>query len=498
MKFFLNIFLCLIINSIDKSFEIENFSILFPFTTIPLGYPILNSTHNITIINNIMKNIYINDIYVKLELGSPPQKIYICINANSNDFFISKDIPMFRMFEEEYSKKNGSFYFDSKKSTTLSYQFEDRGHLYFSHSHLSEYVKDNFIFYSTKKNNNKILIQNFNFLLAYKVNGPNHGIIGLKGGIIENFKRDDIFTALKKNKLIKKYIWYLSYNENDKNNGSLIIGNYPHEDNNFNCIGKNAFLTKNNFRKVYSKIDSNSEDGQWGLNFNRIFSKNINVSPNINEEILDDCHNCKKVALNPSLGVVIGPNKYKYLLEDIYMNKFLDNKICFQSILNLGKNYEKKTYYYYYCNSSFIQQMKKEFNDIVFEHLEFEYNFSLTFDDLFIQKDKYIFSKIIFKDYHSTTWELGSPFISKYLFIFNSDSKEIGFYSINDKKIDDIKINNNKTFVNFIQKIIIGFLLIIIGIYIGKKLFGLRRKLRANELEEKFEYKPAEKGIQLL
>lgn len=88
--------------------------------------------------------------------------------------------------------------------------------------------------------------------------------------------------------------------------------------------------------------------------------------------------------------------------------------------------------------------------------------------------------------------------MSKYLFTFNSDSKEIGFYSknINDKiEIADKK--SNFSFSIFIEKIMIGAALIIVGIFLGRKLFGLRRKLRANELEEKFEYKPAEKQIQL-
>ena len=107
---------------------------------------------------------------------------------------------------------------------------------------------------------------------------------------------------------------------------------------------------------------------------------------------------------------------------------------------------------------------------------------------------------VIFESNMRTDWVLGNPFFCKYLFIFNSDSKEIGFYSqnINDYIIEE---NNEKkeenSFANIIKKIIIGLLLIIIGIIIGKKIFGLRRKLRANELEDKFEYKAADKQIQL-
>ena len=485
--FFTNIFLWIFIY---KSLQKDNFSIIFPFTTISEKDPELTSEYNITKINNIMRNIYINDIYLKLELGSPLQKINIRLSSNSDDFFVSKDIAV---FEEQYSKKNGSFYFNPKKSSTFTYRYEDQGHIYFSHPHLSEYVKDSFLFHSTGINNENILLKNFSFLLAYKVNGPNHGIIGFKGGISEDFRRDDIFTALRKNSLIKNDIWYLNYD--NKLNGSVFIGNYPHDDNNIPKIGKNELLTINHFRKVYTTMGK-SWDGQWGLTFDKIYMKNN--SNGIFEEILDYCKTCKNVILSPCLGVIIGPKKYKFLFEDMYMNKYLDNKICFQPMIKLRRNFEDKTYYYYYCNASYIQQMKKDFNDIIFEHKEFNFNFSITFDDIYIQKDKFIFIRIIFEDFHGASWVLGSPFMSKYLFTFNSDSKEIGFYSknINDK-IEIVDKKSNFSFSIFIEKIMIGAALIIVGIFLGRKLFGLRRKLRANELEEKFEYKPAEKQIQL-
>ena len=479
--FFSNIFLWIFIY---KSLQKDNFSIIFPFTTISEKDPELTSEYNITKINNIMRNIYINDIYLKLELGSPLQKINIRLSSNSDDFFVSKDIAV---FEEQYSKKNGSFYFNPKESSTFTYRYEDQGHIYFSHPHLSEYVKDSFLFHSTGINNENILLKNFSFLLAYKVNGPNHGIIGFKGGISEDFRRDDIFTALRKNSLIKNDIWYLNYDNK--------FGNYPHDDNNIPKIGKNELLTINHFRKVYTTMGK-SWDGQWGLTFDKIYMKNN--SNGIFEEILDYCKSCKNVILSPCLGVIIGPKKYKFLFEDMYMNKYLDNKICFQPMIKLRRNFEDKTYYYYYCNASYIQQMKKDFNDIIFEHKEFNFNFSITFDDIYIQKDKFIFIRIIFEDFHGASWVLGSPFMSKYLFTFNSDSKEIGFYSknINDK-IEIVDKKSNFSFSIFIEKIMIGAALIIVGIFLGRKLFGLRRKLRANELEEKFEYKPAEKQIQL-
>ena len=419
------------------------------------------------------------------------------ISVNNDDFFITKGNSI---FEEKYSKRNGSFYFDELESSTYYYQTEERGHLYFSHTHNSEYVKDNFNFYLTKykNNNNQISIKNLTFLLAYKVSGPYHGIVGLKGSISDNLRRDDIFRTLKKYKLIKNEIWYLNYDDNnkDRNNGSLIIGNYPHNDGNIIKKGKNEILKINHFRKIYSTI-SNQYNSIWGLSFDKIY---INNKSNIYEEILTDCDKCRNIIINPNRGVIVGPTKYKHFLEKTYLNKFLNNKICFQPNLKININYQDKSFYYYYCNASYIEQMRKEFMPIIFEHKEFNYNFSLNFDDLYIQKNNYIFLKLIFQEYQNVNWIFGSPFTSKYLLIFDSISKEIGFYS---KNIDDNKDKENynkkggNSFTKILQKIIIGFFLILIGIYLGKKLFGLRRKLRANDLEEKFEYKPAGEKNQL-
>ena len=501
MELFLDIFLYyLIIISISStiSSKSENYSLIFPFTTIFQKDPDITSSSNITLINKVMENIILNEIYLKLELGSPLQSIYLRMSANSDDFFISKENAI---YEEKYSKKNGSFYFNQLISSTLYFQYEeDRGHIFFSHTHHSEYVKDNFIFHLTKKNNNKILIKNFTFLLAYKVFGPHHGIVGLKGEISENMKREDIFRTLKKYNLIKNDIWYLKYDENNKYNGSLILGNYPHNDLYIDKKGKNEIFTINHFRKIYSTKSNNNWESQWGLSFNRIFLNNITISPNTHFEILDDCINCKKVILNPNIGAIIGPTKYKFILERTYLNKYLNNKICFQPMLKFNKDYDDKSFYYYYCHIEYLNQMKKEFMPIVFEHKEFNYNFTINFDDIYVIKSNYIFLKIIFEIYQNTNWILGEPIISKYLLFFDSDSKEIGFYS---KNIDDIiniekkKKNGKNSFFTVLRKIIIGIILILAGIYIGKKLFGLRRKLRANELEEKFEYKPASDKNQL-
>ena len=79
-----------------------------------------------------MKNILLNELFIKLEIGTPPQKLNLRISVNSNDFFISKNNAT---FEQNYPKKVGEFYFDKSKSSTFQYQPNKKGEIFFSHIH---------------------------------------------------------------------------------------------------------------------------------------------------------------------------------------------------------------------------------------------------------------------------------------------------------------------------------------------------------------------------
>ena len=483
----------IILANINLVLSNENFSLIFPFTTIEKEEPELTTSYNVTITNEIMKNILLNELFIKLEIGTPPQKLNLRISVNSNNFFISKNTAT---FEQIYPKKVGEFYFDKSKSSTFQYQPNKKGEIFFSHIHESEKVMDNMNFYSTKKSKNQINIKNFEFFLANKVNGPNHGIVGLKNyPYVE--KRDDFFSSLKKYNLTKNKIWYIDFDSKNKN-GKLVMGNYPHFDENIIKTGKYKFFNLNHFEKIYSVITNEKWDTTWGLNFNKIYFENKDNGSFY--EILNKNENCKNVILNPNFGVIIGTHSFKFIFEKTFLNKFLDNKICYQPYMSLTRNYEQKSFYYYYCKADYIEQMKKEFNTILFEHKEFKFNFSLDFDDLYVRKKDYIYLRIIFEQSNSN-WVFGSPFFSKYSFIFDSESKEIGFYSPNiNKNIIGENYNKkekgNSTLKIFLH-ILLGIVLVVTGIYLGKKLFGLKRKLRANELEEKFEYKPEEKQFQM-
>ena len=84
---------------------------------------------------------------------------------------------------------------------------------------------------------------------------------------------------------------------------------------------------------------------------------------------------------------------------------------------------------YFYCNKNVDLSGFKPF---IFTINEFNYNFTLTKDDLFFDVgDKYVFL-MAFRGFSELI--LGYPFLKRYQLIFNQNTKTIGFYLKNKKE----------------------------------------------------------------
>ena len=130
---------------------------------------------------------------------------------------------------------------------------------------------------------------------------------------------------------------------------------------------------------------------------------------------------------------------------------------------------------------------------IYFEHLDFNYTFTLDSKDLFIEKDGYLYFGLVSQNEKLNNWRFGQLFLKKYRLVFNNDRKSIGYYIKHKEK----EYNPEKSK----SKISIGLILLIVGIVILigetiiavvciKKYKCLNRKKRANELmDDDYEYK---------
>ena len=132
--------------------------------------------------------------------------------------------------------------------------------------------------------------------------------------------------------------------------------------------------------------------------------------------------------------------------------------------------------------------------------------FTLDKHDLFIEKIDRIYFLVIFKksNTENNMWELGEPFFYKTRYnpiVFNEDAKAIGFYNSALPKIPNeeyIKNQNNKK-ENYSNNSSSGNIWLYIGIGVGiiilvalayylGKVLNDKRKKRANELNDEFDY----------
>lgn len=134
-----------------------------------------------------------------------------------------------------------------------------------------------------------------------------------------------------------------------------------------------------------------------------------------------------------------------------------------------------------------INELKKIILPIKFFTHEYNnYTFEITSEDIIMQKGDYILIKIVFPDF-TYTWTLGKPFSLKYYFLFNPDIKKLGFYVKSDSN-NSGENNTWKYAVYIILIIVLIAIFVILGIFLGKKIYGLKRKIRANEMDDDYEY----------
>ena len=224
---------------------------------------------------------------------------------------------------------------------------------------------------------------------------------------------------------------------------------------------------------------------------NKIINENISKYYQIEKK--------REGILNINSGFIIGTEDFMNYIEDIYFKQLIEKKICLKDLVKLNNEGEddNSEYYIYNCYELMLKGVSSKmyavnyyerFPKIIFNSNTVGKSFELQNEDLF----KALFSKfyfmIIFKKTNNSTqkkekdiWYLGQPFIKKYPFSINYDSKTIGFYFKKDKE---------KEIIKYIGIILISLGALYFAYYIGLKAREKRRK-RANEMkDDDFEYIP--------
>lgn len=458
------------------------------------NYEYLEEKYYNTTPHSFLNRWFYNGINSYFHIGTPSQSLPTFFDFDDSNFYIGKCNDM-----KEYSS-----YFMTKERFGNSKSFNQKD----LKDKINNYTllgNEYFEFCDKPSFQSKIYINHeydgLNFLYDDNTKLKICGKIGLN--IIHNNNNKintNFIEQLKKKKIISKYIWTLDYRTLSQ--GVIAVGIEPH-----------FYESQNNFysqyRIIYIDLNNNNQNNQnfWKFNFDAIFvnqTDNYNFR-NTNVEILID------------RGLIIGTEEYKNYIEKNFFNKLINNGICFKESAKLISN-NRDEYIIFYCDKQkfkgSISDVKKDkpyykFNDLFFNHKGFEYDFRLYKDILFEDFGDRIYFQIIFeKNNNNLIWKLGEPFISLYKFVFNQEQKTIGFYNPLLQKIPNSEfdfdsigknntyINNNnrsnstmKTILNYIKNILFILVCIFIIFYIFRKEC-MKRKLRANELIENYDYLP--------
>ena len=386
---------------------------------------------------NIMKYLLTNDLQIEISLGTPLQTFPLLIKLGQYPTFILTDkCPL-----------------DIKKfNTNDSSTFREFSHImsqYDFHCINPTYATETFIY-----GIEKVKASVFYFLIADNIKTESYltsGEFGLSYSIYGSATKLNILDQLKEKKLIEKKVFYLDYN--NENEGNLIIGNYPH------FVNEKKFNV-NNLHKT--NIFDSSYLNNWNLGFEKIYSENEIVENEITN-----------VYCEYEFGFIEGNNNYyNYIIKNFFDTYFKSND-CFEIQLN-----NSNKHFYIECNKNV---KIKQFPNLIFQNLQLEYNFTFDYKDLFYEfEDKYYFL-IVFKKSLSH-WKFGNVFFKKYLIYFDKDNKMFGIYNSNHSGLN-ISWTTIVIIILVIALLVCGILL-----YIFIKLLMRKRKIRANELEDNYEY----------
>ena len=460
-KFFFQlniIFQILLTYIISTSTSVQKKYISIPFSIqAPDNNLIFNS-------QSFIEKYFYKNIILDFSIGENPQ---------ITNGIINKDLSCFELIEEKNISfdKNSLKFFSPRKSTSVKLRKEVIKISY----QPDEYMALGSDFFSfNEKNNMSFLfkhVKNEDEINFDEIKNNNYIV---KIGMIlpsREMKCPQFFHDVKKVANLSKYIISFEFDENN-NKGNLIFG-----DELFNY--KNTKYFESQYIGSYS-----SQNHQIYFNEAKMIlnsdNTNINISQGTNS------------IFDYNLGFIIGLDNYKKIIELHFFDDLLNKKIC--SYDNV--HFNNTNFIVYSCNEGNFESKIKSFPKLIFVSKNFEYNFELTYADLFTKiNNKYYFLVIFKEKSEKNTWIFGQPFYKKYQFTINLDQNWVGFYNPNKEKIIPQKQESSTSGMSKTSKVllIVGLVILFIGISVGMFFLGRKlkndRKRRANELtDDNYEY----------
>ena len=453
------------------------------------------------------------NLYTFTHLGSPKMGIYANIHSDKRE-------NLFSIYDIYYSLKEfeKSNYYNYTKSKT--FQNVSRLDVKYVKSNLDIHARENFYFniYNNKtKSLKEIEIKELNFILGVdmfsrdRVYFLNIGFPMVNEETVSERFKFDFVIQLKQKKIIDGYDWFILYDDKF-NKGEevikaeelsnlhpiMIIGTLPH------------YYNSNNFYesqllKTYSNLY------YWSINFKDVY---LYIDDSTGKKEKKSIY-VDEVELYLDNIMIYGPTNYINLVNTNFFSKYSE---CQRQI---------DPDFRFYCEKSknFGLNELKKFPVLYFDQVFLNYTFELTYKDLFIELNgKYYF--LVTENSDDEAWSIGYSLLKKYQFVFNQDSRTVGFYNPNlpkeeekdtdekqsdtdepeketdekEKKSDDkekdkennennVKVSGLSIEIVIIIICVSGIIFIALGILLGKFIFKkLKGKKRINELDENFDY----------
>jgi hypothetical protein len=417
--------------------------IIIPFKT----------THNIAI--NYMQSLLYNQIYATLEIGTNKQVAYIAIST-AETYFAMESANINR-FSYNYNKS------DSYKNNGGMFIYSEREQRYMQ----GDVLNDTFHFYDSLDSKKEDIKAYNDLMFAYisklgrycypEDNGyiDNNqtlisGTIGLQITVYYNdYDQINILKSLKNLNLIDKLVWNINYTNNEE--GYLIIGEHPHQ--------YNASYSEDK-RKSTACTTPSDRDFSWTFSFTDIKSGDNKLN------------SYRYADYAPQYGLIIGTSEYKTLIAPYFDS--------LQKCESKELTHKQATYSYYECN---IDVNINNFEPLTFIHSELGQKFILDKDDLFKDYNGKKYCLVVFqKESNTQMWALGTPFVKKYPFTFDHDSRNIFYYELGNE--NEKEGTPTSKIILICVCVVLGIGAVILGIVLGKVFVANRKKKKAKELVE--------------
>ena len=418
-----------------------------------------------------------NKIYTSIKIGNPNQEVKAWIEQEEYSYFLIKDTCIL----DSYFNENNS----------LTFEKDDNKTFYYNGFSKTIYINETFTLRNDINEKNKE-INIMKFPIMFMKNPKNDEIFNnlysnvditnktcatIGFNYLSNYNdkiSKNFILTLKEKEIIDEYTIFIEYDKNGDEQ-YLIIGEYP----------ENIFSKKYNVKNqssVYIR-QFQSSISKLGLAFDKITSGDDHVISQSN------------AVINYNLGVIYGVKEYLSLIQSYFFNYYINSNICGMNVY--------KDYTIFVCNKDKfnIEEMKK-FPELKFTHVDLNECFVLTYKDVFFTKGNNVYFLIVFHRTQNTVWGLGRPFLAKYAFALDFDSKLIWYYKKLNIDETDKNNNNDKSF-STTEYVLIGTIIVLsiilcfLCICIGKTLYNKNKKtiIKAEELDQDLIHKESDKKI---